>query len=405
MRSMWFIAVAAIVLGSACSGVATPQAGAKYPDQGISDTEIKIGGSFSFTGPLASTAPLGQGMAAYFKSVNDQGGVNGRKITFISYDDAYDPAKLAENARKLNEQDKVFAFTGFGGTNIGLRDYTNRAKLPQVFIMAGNTPLGEVDKYPYTRAWWPDISYEGAIDTRYVLDNMPNPKIGTLMLNNDLANSETAGIKATLGDKAGQLVETTFEPSQVDVSRQVLQLREAGVSAVLTQGGNQTINAVKYMNQIGWTPSVFLYGAGSGRKSTLGVIGLDLSKGLYAPLWLKDPDDPQWANDPGVLGYKQTIQKYGEGADPDDIVTANGYAAGEAFVAALKSMKEPTRQALMQAIDATKGLQLDMLYPGVQLNSGPGGRLIFSYQMCQFDGTSWKPIGEALDAVKLGLAK
>ncbi len=404
MKLVWSLAILASMVVSACSGVAS-QSATKYPDQGISDTEIKIGGSFAFTGPLAATAPLGQGMAAYFKAVNDQGGVNGRKITFIAYDDAYDPAKLAENARKLNEQDKVFAFTGFGGTNIGLRDYTNRAKLPQVFIMAGNTPLGEVDKYPYTRAWWPDISYEGAIDTRYVLDNVPNPKIGTLMLNNDLANSESAGIKQALGDKADQLVETTYEPSQVDVSRQVLQLREAGVSAVLTQGGTQTINAVKYMNQIGWTPSVFLYGAGSGRKSTLGVIGLDISKGLYAPLWLKDPNDPQWANDPGVQNYKQTIQKYGEGADPEDIVTANGYAAGEAFVAALKSMKDPTRQSLMQAIDATKGLQLDMLYPGVQLNSGPGGRLIFSYQMCQFDGTSWKPIGEALDAVKLGLAK
>lgn len=404
MKLVWSLAILASMVVSACSGVA-PQSATKYPDQGISDTEIKIGGSFAFTGPLAATAPLGQGMAAYFKSVNDQGGVNGRKITFITYDDAYDPAKLAENARKLNEQDKVFAFTGFGGTNIGLRDYTNRAKLPQVFIMAGNTPLGEVDKYPYTRAWWPDISYEGAIDTRYILDNVPNPKIGTLMLNNDLANSESAGIKQALGDKADQLVETTYEPSQVDVSRQVLQLREAGVTAVLTQGGTQTINAVKYMNQIGWTPSVFLYGAGSGRKSTLGVIGLDISKGLYTPLWLKDPNDPLWANDQGVQSYKQTIQKYGEGADPEDIVTANGYAAGEAFVAALKSMKDPTRQSLMQAIDATKGLQLDMLYPGVQLNSGPGGRLIFSYQMCQFDGTSWKPIGEALDAVKLGLAK
>jgi branched-chain amino acid transport system substrate-binding protein len=383
-----------------------PRTAATYSDPGISDTQIDIGGSFSFTGPLAYTAPLARGMAAYFKAVNDQGGVNGRKINFIAYDDAYDPAKLAENARKLNEQDRVFAFTGFGGTNIALRDYTNHAKLPQVFIMAGNTPLGEVDKYPYTRAWWPDISYEGAIDSRYILDNVPNAKIGTLMLNNDLANSESAGIRQALGDNADQLlVETTYEPSQVDVSRQVLQLREAGVTAVLTQGGTQTINAVKYMHQIGWTPAVFLYGAGSGLKSTLQVIGVDVSKRLYAPLWLKDPDDPQWADDSGVQNYKQTIQKFGEGADPEDIVTANGYAAGEAFVTALRSMKEPTRQSLMQAIDDTRALQLDMLYPGVELNSGPGGRLIFSYQMCQFDGTSWKAIGQALDAVKLGLAK
>jgi branched-chain amino acid transport system substrate-binding protein len=159
------------------------------------------------------------------------------------------------------------------------------------------------------------------------------------------------------------------------------------------------------MHQIGWTPAVFLYGAGSGLKSTLQVIGVDVSKGLYAPLWLKDPNDPQWATDPGVQNYKQTIQKYGERADPEDIITANGYAAGEAFVTALKSMQEPTRQSLIQAIDDTRALQLDMLYRGVELNSGPGGRLIFSYQMCQFDGTSWKAIGQPLDAVKLGLAK
>jgi branched-chain amino acid transport system substrate-binding protein len=200
--------------------VAPQSASTKYPDQGISDTEIKIGGSFSFTGPLASTAPLGQGMAAYFKSVNDQGGVNGRKITFIAYDDAYDPAKLAENARKLNEQDKVFAFTGFGGTNIGIRDYMNRAKLPQVFIMAGNSPLGEVDKFPYTRAWWPDIQYEGGIDTRYILDNVANPKIGTLMLNNDLANSESAGIRAALGERAADLlVELGHPPAAIHAER------------------------------------------------------------------------------------------------------------------------------------------------------------------------------------------
>jgi branched-chain amino acid transport system substrate-binding protein len=352
------------------------------------------------------TAPLGQGMTAYFKSVNDQGGVNGRKITFITYDDAYDPAKLAENARKLNEQDKVFAFTSFGGTNIGIRDYMNRAKVPQVFIMAGNTPLGELDKFPYTRAWWPDIKYEGGISTRYILDNVPNANIGTLMLNNDLANSETLGIKAALGDHAdGQLVETIYEPSQVDVSSQVLQLREAGANALISQGGVQAINALKYMNQIGWNPMVFLYGAGSGRKATLSAIGLPQSKGLYTPLWLKDPNDPQWANDSGVSAYKQAIQTYGEGADPEDIVTANGYAAGEAFVTALKNMKDPTRQALMQAIDGMKGVQLDTLYPGVQLNSGPGGRLIFSYQICQFDGDSWKPVGDVLDSIKLGLAK
>jgi len=404
MKSLLTLATIIALVGSACSGLGTP-AGTKYADQGISDTEIKVGGSFPFTGPVAVFAPLARGMAAYFKAVNDQGGVNGRKITFITYDDANDPARLAENGRKLNEQDKIFAFTSFGGTNIGLRDYTNRAKLPQVFIMAGNSPLGEVDKYPFTRAWWPDISYEGAIVTRYILDNLPNTKLGTLMINNDLANSETVGIKSTLGDRADALMVTTYELIQLDVSPQVLQLREAGVGAVITQGGTQTINAVKYMNQIGWTPTVFLYGAGSGIKSTVDVIGPDLSKRLYAPLWLKDPDDPQWAADAGVAGYKQTVQKYGEGADPEDIVTANGYAAGEAFVMALKNMKEPTRQALMDAIDGLKGVQLDMLYPGVELNSGPGGRLIFTYQMCQFDGTSWKPIGGPLDALKLGLAK
>ena len=122
-------------------------------------------------------------------------------------------------------------------------------------------------------------------------------------------------------------------------------------------------------------------------------------------MWLKDPDDPQWASDAGVAAYKTAVQKYGEGADAEDIVTANGYAAGQAMVEALKNMKDPTRASLMQAIDGLKSVQLDTLYPGVQLNAGPGGRLIFSYQICQFDGSTWKPVGSALDAVKLGLAK
>ena len=409
MRAFRWAAVLLVtaLAGAGCAGGAAPAAQTKYPDPGISDTEIKIGGSFSFTGPLAVTAALPQGMAAYFKSVNDQGGVDGRKITFITYDDAYDPAKLAENARKLNEQDKVFAFTSFGGTNIGIRDYMNRAKLPHVFIFAGNSPLGESDKYPYTRAWWPDISYEGAIDTRYILDTIPDPKIGTLMLNNDLAASETAGIKNALGDRAAQVLvlQTNYEPSQVDMTGQVNQLRAAGANAILTQGGTQTINAVKYMDQIGWKPTVFLYAAGSSIKTSLSVIGLEQSKGLLAPLWLKDPSDPQWAGDPKVAEYRTAVQKYGEGADPEDSQTANGYAAGEAFVAALKAMKQPTRQGLMDAIGGIKGLKLDMLQPTVTLNAGPGGRLIFQYQMNQFDGQSWKPVGGVLDAIHLGLAK
>ena len=272
--------------------------------------------------------------------------------------------------------------------------------------MAGNSPLGEVEKYPYTRAWWPDIQYEGGISTRYILDHVPNAKIGTLMLNNDLANSETVGIQAALGANASErLVGTTYEPSQVDVSSQVLQLRQAGVNAIISQGGVQAINAVKYMNQIGWNPMLFLYGAGSGRKATLGVIGLEQSKGLYTPLWLKDPNDPQWANDPGVAAYKQAIQKYGEGADP------GGHRHGQWL---------RCRPGVRHGVEEHEGSDA----PGTDASyrrdeeraaghavsrraaqRGPGGCLIFSYQICQFDGDSWKPVGGVLDAIQLGLAK
>lgn len=276
-------------------------------------------------------------------------------------------------------------------------------KIPQ-FVLAGNSPLSDIRTYPETRAWWPDIHLEGAITAQFVLKQNPKAKIGTLELNNDLSKSLIEGVKAGLKDKSSQLVsEQTFEPSQTDLSGQINALKEAGVDTIIAGvSGNQGSSALKYMAQIGWHPTFFNYSNSASRLAFADPAG-PAAVGVYTVQWLKDPADPQWANEAWLPKYQAAVGKYGNGAKADDLSVLNGWAFANALVKALKTMKNTTQQDPLNAWGDIKDESLDALVPGVKLSIGPDGRLIHSYRVAKYDGTSWVLEGEVIDAVKEGL--
>lgn len=422
--SRWLIAAVVLLLAltAACGSSNRKDAAAPasaIPGTGGSaapkdTTPIKIGGSFPFSGPFAQFANTSAGATAYFASVNAQGGVNGRLIEYSAADDGYDPSRLSANARKAVEQDKVAALISFGGPNVAIQKYMNEQKTPQI-VLAGNTEFSQPEKFPYSHAWWPDLTWEAQIETKYVLDHpdkFPSPKFGLISLNNSLADSHIAGIKAGLGPTADDLFpasnQVRVEPSLVDYTAQLNQLRAAGVNVlVMNSGTTGMINAMKYVKQVGWNPAVIIYSVSSGRKAVLAPAGLDVAKGTYSAYWLKDPADPRWTSDPGTKTYLDVMAKYGgKDADAQQYLTANGYGAAQALVTALKTVDGPiTGDAINKAWLAIQNQPNDVLVPGAQMAAGPGGRLVYQYQPVQFDGNSWKDIGPLADAQKLGYAK
>lgn len=422
--SHWLVVpvVLLLAMSAACSSSsrkaadapASRTAGASGSAAPKDTTPIKIGGSFPFSGPFAQFANTSAGAAAYFASVNAEGGVDGRMIKYSAADDGYDPSRLAANARKAVEQDKVAALISFGGPNVAIQKYMNEQQTPQI-VLAGNTEFSQPQKFPYSHAWWPDVTWEAQIETTYVLNNpktFPNPVFGLISLNNSLADSHIKGIATALGSKADALFpeanRVRVEPSLVDYTAQLNQLRAAGVNVlVMNSGTTGMINAMKYVKQVGWNPSVIIYSVSSGRKAVLQPAGLDVTKGTYSAYWLKDPADPRWANHTGTKKYLEVMAKYGgKDADAQQYLTANGYGAAQALVTALKSINGPiTGDAINKAWLEIRDKPNDVLVPGAQMAAGPGGRLVYQYQPVQFDGTSWQDLTPLADAQKLGYAK
>ena len=376
------------------------------------DTEIKIGGSFPFSGPYAAFSSGSKAIDAYFTCVNKDGGINGRKIVYSAADDAYDPARLSANARKAVEQDKDEIFMSFGGPNVAIEPYMNENKVPQI-VLAGNTEFSNVAKYPYTHAFWPDLAWEAEYTTKFVMDHpadFPNPRIGLIALNNTLADSHIGGTVKALGNKADSVFPAKnrikVEATLTDWTSQLNQLKAAGVNVLYMNPGTPgQINAMKYIKQIGWKVKTVLYSGSASFTTVLKPAGLAAATGDYTPAWLKDPADPQWADDPGVKSYRDTVTKCGKGVDPNSYLSANGYATAEAVVQVLKSIgdKPVTGDTFNKAWMALKDTNNGLLMPGSTMTAGDDGRLVHAYQMQQFDGTTWKPVDKLADMRVLGI--
>jgi branched-chain amino acid transport system substrate-binding protein len=406
------LATAVAISLAACSGDGG-RPGSDDGTQGVSDSEIRIGGSFPYSGPLAMFSEADKGIKAYFDYVNDNGGIDGRKIVYTSQDDNYDASRLAANARQAVERDGVAAFMAFGGTNAAILDYMTEQEVPHI-VLAGNTEFSQPEKVPYTHAFWPDLAWEAEVMTRYVMDNpgdFPDPQIGLISLNNTLADSHIQGTVDALGSDADRVFPEVnrlrVESTVIDYTSQLTTLRAAGVNVLYMNPGNAgPIGALKYIRDIGWDVKVVLYSVNAGRMQMVEPAGLENVKGAYLPVWQKDPAEPAFAGDEGLERYREIMEEYGGSADADLLTTANGFAAAEALVIALRSIEgEITGAKINDAWLAISGQKSDILIEGSDFTAGPGGRLVYSYQIMQFDGEQWQTKSPVQNVVELGYLK
>ncbi|MBS0531335.1 MAG: ABC transporter substrate-binding protein, partial [Proteobacteria bacterium] len=312
----------------------------KY-DPGASDTEIKIGQTAPFSGPASAYATIAKAQAAYIKKVNDEGGVNGRKINFIQYDDAYSPPKTVEQVRKLVESDEVLLTFQLIGTppNAAVQKYLNTKKVPQLFAATGASRFSDPKNYPWTIGFNPSYFVEGRIYGQYILKNHPDAKIGVLYQNDDLGKDYLNGIKAGLGDKASKMIvgEASYEVADPTIDSQILKLRDAGATLLFSASTpKQAAQAIKKNFEIGWKPIHILDINATSVGAVMKPAGLEASKGIISTNYGKDPLDPQWKDDPGMKKYFAFMAKYYPDGDKDSSFNSYGYSTAQLLVHVLK---------------------------------------------------------------------
>jgi branched-chain amino acid transport system substrate-binding protein len=377
---------------------------AEDPDDGASaDTSpIVIGASWPQSGPLGSAAPGLIGLQTYIDAVNADGGVNGREIELVTADDAYDPARLVENSREFVERDGAIAVVSFGGISIAGRDYLKQAGVAGI-AMAGNSPLSDTDGYPLQRAFWPDITWEGQLQAQWLQETAPDAVVGYIGFNNDLSESQLAGLAAGGIDVA----ETALvPPGTSDLSAQVSQFQAAGVDTVIITIGAPTMGAaVGYIDQIGWEPTIILGSTTSDRATVVNQAGAEAAEGLYSFQWLKDPADPAFADDEGVVEFTAALEAAGHGDAVDDALAFNGWGLGAAIVSALESTDDDTSEGFISAWDSFSDEANPLLREGITLDSGPFGRVIFQYELSRFDGSGWVAEEAPVDVREVGIVE
>jgi branched-chain amino acid transport system substrate-binding protein len=385
-------------------GALTP-AGAQTP--GVTATEIKIGHTNPYSGPASPYGTIGKVEAANYKMINDQGGINGRKINFISLDDGYSPPKTVEMVRRLVEQDQVaFVFQTLGTpTNSAIHKYMNQQKVPHLFVATGATKWGDPQNFPWTMGWQPTYQAEGHIYAQYILKNIPNAKVGILYQNDDYGKDYVKGLKDGLGDAAKKVIvmEQTYEVTDPTVDSQIVNLKTSGANVFY----NVTIpkfatQAIKKAHDIGWKPVHLLNSVSSSIGVVLKPAGIDAAKDIITSRYLKDPTDPAIKNDQGYKDWVAFMQKYyPEGALNDDF-NVFGYTVSQGIVQVLKQCgNDLSRANIMKQAASIKDLSLPMLLPGIKVNTSPTDFYpIEQEQLAKFDGERWINFGEIYDASK-----
>jgi len=382
---------------------ARPVRAAKQYGPGVTDTEIKIGNTCFYSGPASSYGTIGRAMAAYYKMVNDQGGVNGRKIDFISYDDAYSPPKTVEMTRKLVEQDKVFLDAGPLGTptNSAIWHYMNEHKVPQLFVGTGATKWDDPKGHPWTIGWQPNYQSEGRIYAAYILKEKPDGKIGVLYQDDDFGKDYLKGVTDGLGDKAKSMivVAASYETTDPTVDSQILSMKAAGCDVfVNTAIPKFAAQSIRKAAEIEWKPLHILSSVGNSVSSVLKPAGLENSKDLISDFYLKDPTDPQWKDDPGYKWWSAFMDQYYPSGDKTDIFNVYGPSNAATVVQVLKQCgDELTRENVMKQAASLHDFRVPMLLPGITINTSPTDFApVKQVQMARFDGERWRLFGPVL---------
>jgi branched-chain amino acid transport system substrate-binding protein len=382
------------------SGAALAQ---KTYDTGASDTEIKIGNIMPYSGPASAYGIIGKTEEAYFKMINDKGGINGRKINFVSYDDGYSPPKAVEQVRKLVESDEVLAVFNPLGTpsNSAIQKYLNAKKIPQLFVATGATKWNDAKNFPWTMGWQPSYQSEAQIYAKWLLKEKPDAKVAILYQNDDFGKDYLKGTKDGFGAKASSMIvmEESYEVSEPSIDGHIVKIKAANPDVLLIyttpKFGAQTI---KKTAELSWKPLQIITNVSASVGSVMKPAGLEASQGVLSAAYAKDGADPRWNDDPGMKKWAEFLDKYVPGADKTDSSVVYGYGAAQTLAKALEQCGDNlTRANLMKQAASLKDFTPDTLLPGIKINTGPSDFApISQLQMQRFKGEKWEQFGEIL---------
>jgi branched-chain amino acid transport system substrate-binding protein len=392
----------AIFVAVSTAAPSTAEAQKKY-GPGASDTEIKVGNIMPYSGPLSAYATIGKVEAAYFRMINDKGGINGRKVNFITLDDGFNPAKTVEATRKLVEQDEVLFLANPLGTptNLATRKYMNARKVPQLFIASGATTWNEPASYPWTMGWQPNYQSEAQIYAKHILQTKPNAKIAVLYQNDDAGRDYVKGLRDGLGERANSMIvkEVSYEVTDPTVDSQVVQLQGSGADVFFNETAPKAAaQAIRKAYDIGWRPVQYLVNISTSIGAVLSAAGLEKSVGLISSAYLKDVSDAQWDNDPAMIAWKDFMKKYYPEGSLIDTANIYGYSVAATIAQVLKQCGDDlTRENVMKQAANLKNFRVDMLLPGILMNTSPTDFApIESLQLARFNGRQWVLSGEVM---------
>jgi branched-chain amino acid transport system substrate-binding protein len=407
-RTILAAAPAALAFGGRLLRARPARAASDY-GPGVTDTEIKIGNTGPYSGPASSYGTIPKAMAAFYKMVNDQGGVNGRKINFISYDDAYSPPKTVEQVRRLVEQDNVLLIATPLGTptNSAIWHYMNQKKVPQLFVATGATKWDDPNHYPWTIGWQPNYQSEGRVYAAYIIEHKPDGKIGVLYQNDDFGKDYVKGLKDGLGDKANSMivVAAAYETMDPTVDSQVIGMKAAGADIfVNTAIPKFAAQAIRKAAEIEWKPLHILSSIGNSVALTLKPAGLENAKDTVSDFYLKDPTDPQWKGDQGYKDWLAFMDKYYPEGDTTDGANVYAPSISQTLVQVLKQCGDDlTRENVMKQAANLHNFTVPMLLPGITINTSPTDFApIKQIQMARFDGERWQLFGPLITGKVVG---
>ena len=394
------IAVALVLAGQL---VTRALADEKRYGPGVSDTEIRIGNTNPYSGPASAFSMVAKTEEAYFRKINAEGGINGRRIVFLSYDDAYSPPKTVEQTRRLVESEEVLLVFNAMGTaaNSAVQKYLNARKVPQLFVSSGAAKWNDPQNFPWTMGFTPSYETEGFIYARYVLREQPAAKIAIFFQNDDFGKDYLKGIKRGLGDKAAAMIvaEEGFDVSEPTIDSHLVKLKATGADVLFDIATPKfAAQAIKKVSELGWKPMHLLSYVSASTGSVIKPAGFEHAQGLISAAYFKDPNDPTWKDDAGLKALNGFLDGYFPGADRSDTLIVNGYNTAQALVYLLKQCGDNlTRENVMHQAANLKDVELGMLLPGIRLNTSPSDFApVKQWQLMRFEGTTWHLFGDVM---------
>ncbi|KJC47914.1 ABC transporter substrate-binding protein [Bradyrhizobium sp. LTSP857] len=387
-----------------CTATSNPALAQKKYDSGATDTEIRIGNIMPYSGPASAYAVIGQTEDAYFNKVNAEGGINGRKVKFISYDDAYSPPKTVEQARKLVESDGVLLIFGSLGTstNGAIRKYMNEKKVPQLFVASGASKWNDPKQYPWTMGWQPNYASEAKIYAKYIMKEKPDAKIGVLYQNDDFGKDYLKGLRDGLGAKASMIVlEESYDTSEPAVDEHVVKLKAAGADVFISITTPKfAAQAIKKAAEINWHPMHIISNVSASVGGVIEPAGYEISQGILSASYTKDGSDPQWNADDGMKKFYNFLAQYAPKANKLDAGVVFGYAAAQTMVKVLQMCGDDlTRDNIMKQAASLKDFAPDTLLPGIKINTAPDNFApIEQLKMMRFKGRTWELFGDIISS-------